>query len=63
MCTLEAVQRQAARYILHDQELDYIERLFKLSLFTLSYFLEFLDLLFLFRGIKGEIHLEISGTI
>ena len=63
MRTLKAVQRQATRYILHGQVLDYKERLLKLSVFPLSYFLEFLDLLFLFRCIKGEIYLDISDTI
>lgn len=55
MRTLDAVQRLATRYILRGLELDYKQRLLKVSLFPLSYFLEYLDLLFLFRCIKGEI--------
>ena len=63
MRTLEAVQRPATSYILHGLELDYKQRLLKLSLFPVLYFLEYLDLLLLFRCIKGEIHLDISDTI
>lgn len=63
MHTLEAVQRWATCYILYGLELDCKQHLLKLSLFPLSFFLEYLDPLFLFRCIKGEIHLDISDTI
>ena len=63
MRQLEGVQRRATRYILYGLELDYKRRLIRLNLLPLSYFLEYLDLLFLFRCFKGEIHLDISDTI
>ena len=41
----------------------YKQRLLKLDLFSLSFFLEYLNLLFLFRCIKGETLRDISDTI
>jgi hypothetical protein len=53
----------ATRFILREFELDYKCRLIQLKLLPLFYFLEYLDLLFLFRCINGEILLDISRFV
>lgn len=63
MRSLEGVQRRATRFILRGFELDYKCRLIQLKLLPLCYFLEYLDLLFLFRCIRGEIRLDISRFV
>ncbi len=63
MRSLEKVQRRATRFILRGFELDYKCRLIQLKLLPLCYFLEYLDLLFLFRCINGEIRLDISRFV
>ena len=59
MKTLEGVQRRASKLILHNLDLNYKTRLIRLKLLPLSFFYEYLDLLFLFRCFQDEIHLNI----
>lgn len=63
MRSVERVQRRATRFILRDQELDYQSRLIHLNLLPLSYFFEYLDLVFLFRCFKSEILLDSSDFV
>jgi hypothetical protein len=63
MRSLEKVQRRATCFILCGFELDYKCRLIQLKLFPLCYFLEYLDLLFLFYCINGEIRFDISRFV
>ena len=57
------LMRRATRFILRGFELDYKCQLIQLKLSPLCYFLEYLDLLFLFRCINGEIRLDISRFV
>ena len=59
MRNLERVQRRATRLITQNPELSYKSRLRCLKLLPLCYFYEYLDLLFLFRCLKGEISINI----
>lgn len=59
MKTLEGVQRRASKLILHNLDLNYKTRLIRLKLLPFSFFCEYLDLLFLFRCLQDEIHLNI----
>ena len=63
MRNLERVQRRATRSILRGLDLDYRSRLLHLRLLPLSFFLEYLDLLFFFRCLHGEILLDISQFV
>ena len=56
--SLKSVQRRTTRFILSGFELDYKCRLIQLRLLPLCYFLEYLDLPFVFRCIIGEIRLN-----
>ena len=59
MQSVERVQRRATSLIMRNPELSYKSRLLGLKLLPLSYFHEYLDLLFLFRCLKGEIPINI----
>jgi hypothetical protein len=59
---LQRVQRRATRVILRKPELCYGTQLIQLHLLPLSYFLEYLDLLFCFRCLKVEILLSIFSV-
>ena len=52
---LERIQQKSTRFMLGDIEMNYKSRLIHLNLLSLCYFLEYLDLLFLFHRILGEI--------
>ena len=59
MQSVERVQRRATSLIMRNPELSYKSRLLGLKLLPLSYFHEYLDLLFLFHCLKGEIRFNI----
>ena len=65
MRLIERVERRAffLRFILHVLDLDYKAWLIHLKLLRLSYFLEYLDLLFLFCCFKGEILLDVTQFV
>ena len=50
--TIERVQRRASKFILHDYSSNYKDRLIKLNLLPLSYWLELQDILFLIKSIQ-----------
>ena len=53
---IEQVQRRATRFIVgKGRELSYRDRLIKLKLLPLNYWLEYLDLVFFFKCMKGDI--------
>ena len=49
LAILEGVQRRATKFILQNYELSYLERLRKLNLLPISYWLEIKDLIFFFQ--------------
>ena len=52
---VENIQRRATRFILRNSNLCYKARLIKLKLIPLSYWLEYLDLVFFFKRLHGLI--------
>ena len=52
---VENIQRRATRFILRNSNLCYKARLIKLKLLPLSYWLEYLDLVFFFKCLHGLI--------
>ena len=60
---LEGVQRRATKFILQDYTSSYLERLKKINLLPLSYWLEMKDLLFFFKCKSGQFDLNISKFV
>ena len=53
---VEQVQRRATRFIIgRDRDLCYKDRLIKLNLLPLNYWLEYLDLVFFYKSLKGDV--------
>ena len=53
---IEQVQRRATRFIIgRDRDLCYKDRLIKLNLLPLNYCLEYLDLVFFYKSLKGDV--------
>ena len=58
---VEKVQRRATRFILkNSSNLSYKDRLIKLKLLPLNYWLEYLDLVFFFKYLHGHVDLTRS---
>ena len=58
---VEKVQRRATRFILkNSRNLSYKDRLIKLKLLPLNYWLEYLDLVFFFKYLHGHVDLTRS---
>ena len=60
---VESVQRRATRFICKNSELSYRERLRKLNLLQINYWLELLDLVFFFKCMHGLVKLYISNFV
>ena len=60
---IESVQRRATRFICKNNELSYRERLQKLNLLPINYWLELLDLVFFFKYMHGLVKLNISNFV
>ena len=60
---IESVQRRATRFICKNNELSYRERLQKLNLLSINYWLELLDLVFFFKCMHGLVKLNISNFV
>ena len=53
---VEQVQRRATCFIIgRDRDLCYKDRLIKLHLLPLNYWLEYLDLIFFYKSLKGDV--------
>ena len=53
---VEQVQRRATRFIIgRDRDLCYKDRLIKLNLLPLNYWLEYLDLVFFYKSLRGDV--------
>ena len=63
LAILEGVQRRATKFILQNYELSYLERLRKLNLLPISYWLEIKDLIFFFKCKQGLYDLDISSFV
>jgi hypothetical protein len=63
LAILEGVQRRATKFILRNCELPYLERLTKLNLLPISYWLEIKDLIFSYNCKQGLYDLDISSFI
>ena len=63
MIEVENIQRRATRFICKNNELSYKERLLKLNLLPLTYWLEYLDLVFFFKCKAGLIDLNLDNLI
>ena len=60
---IESVQRRATRFICKNNELSYRERLQKLNLLPINYWLELLGLVFFFKCMHGLVKLNISNFV
>ena len=60
---MKVVQRWATRFICKNNELSYRERLQKLNLLLINYWLELLDLVFFFKCMHGLAKLNISNFV
>ena len=60
---IESAQRRATRFICKNNELSYRERLQKLNLLPINYWLELLDLVFFFKCMHGLVKLNISNFV
>ena len=60
---LEGVQRRVTKFVLQNYELYYLERLRKLNLLPISYWLEINDLIFFFKCKQGLYYLDISSFV
>ena len=60
---IESIQRWATRFICKNNELSYRERLQKLNLLPINYWLELLDLVFFFKCMHGSVKLNISNFV
>ena len=64
VCKMERIQRRASKYILnlpfHCQQ-SYKDRLIQLNLLPLTYWHEYLDMVFFFRAVTGCV--EINPTV
>jgi hypothetical protein len=63
LAIMEGVQRRATKFILQNYELSYLERLRKLNLLPISYWLEIKDLTFFFKCKQGLYDLDISSFV
>ena len=63
LAIIEGVQRRASKFILQDYELPYPERLKKLNLLPISYWMELKDLVFFFKCKHGLFDLDISSFV
>ena len=58
---VENIQRRATRFICKNSELSYKDRLLNLNLLPINYWLEYLDLLFLYKCIYGIIDINLDN--
>ena len=63
MMEVEKVQRRASRFIYKNNKLSYKDRLTSLSLLPISYWLEYLDILFFFKCKLGYINFRIDNYV
>ena len=63
MYRLESIQRRATKFILQDHDSSYSDRLMKLNLIPLSYWLELKDIVFFFKCKVGVYELDIQQFI
>ena len=63
MIEVENIQRRATRFICKNSELSYKERLLKLNLLPINYWLEYLDIVFFFKGKAGLISLNLDDLV
>ena len=63
MYRLESIQRRATKFILQDHDSSYSDRLKKLNLIPLSYWLELKDIVFFFKCKVGVYELDIQQFI
>ena len=60
---LESIQRRSTKFILHDYESCYVDRLKKLNLIPISYWLEIKDIVFYYKCMTGLYDLNIDRYI
>ena len=60
---VEKTQRRATKFICKSDTLSYKDRLLRLKLLPLNYWLEYLDLVFFFKCMSGDINLNIHNYI